>query len=118
MVTTGTAAPDVTRAVDARARQRIGVGDKAWRTATAWPPNEVEQQAWYFQGDGRANRLFTSGTLGRQPPSGDQPADRYRYDPADPVPDWMSFEQMRAWEDVQTFQWDMKHPEARHDVVT
>ena len=30
----------------------------------------------------------------------------------------MSFEQMRAWEDVQTFQWDMKHLEARHDVVT
>lgn len=25
---------------------------------------------------------------------------------------------MRAWEDVQTFQWDMKHLEARHDVVT
>lgn len=30
----------------------------------------------------------------------------------------MSFEQMRRWEDVQTFQWNMKDLEARPDVVT
>ena len=42
----------------------------------------------------------------------------YAYDPANPVPNWMSFEQLQRWEDVQTFQWDMKDLEARHDVVT
>ncbi|MGQ0647566.1 MAG: CocE/NonD family hydrolase [Gemmatimonadaceae bacterium] len=94
------------------------LGDNAWRTASAWPPKEVELQSWYFHGDGQANRLFTAGTLDRRAPSGDEPPERYRYDPKNPPPNWMSFEQMERWEDVQTFQWDMKDIEARHDVVT
>lgn len=94
------------------------LGDNAWRRATAWPPAEVERQDWYFHSDGRANRRFTSGQLSRELPSGDEPPDRYRYDPTNPVPNWMSFEQMQLWEDVQTFQWDMKDLETRPDVVT
>jgi uncharacterized protein len=94
------------------------LGENAWRTATAWPPREAEPQRWYFHSDGRANRLFTSGHLTREAPTGDEPVDRYTYDPQDAVPNWMSFEQMQRWEDVQTFQWDMKDLEARHDVVT
>lgn len=94
------------------------LGDNAWRQATAWPPAEVEHQSWYFHSDGRANRAFTSGRLDRDPPLLDEPTDRYQYDPEDPVPNWMSFEQIQRWEDVQTFQWDMKDLESRHDVVT
>ncbi|MBK8250220.1 MAG: CocE/NonD family hydrolase [Gemmatimonadetes bacterium] len=94
------------------------LGENAWRTASAWPPREAELQRWYFHSDGQANRLFTSGRLAREAPVADEPVDRYTYDPADPVPNWMSFEQMQRWEDVQTFQWDMKDIEARHDVVT
>lgn len=94
------------------------LGENTWRTASAWPPKEVTQQEWYFQSDGKANRLFPSGRLTREAPAGDQPADEYKYDPTNPVPNWMSFEQMQRWEDVQTFQWDMKDIEARHDVVT
>ena len=94
------------------------LGDNEWRTATAWPPKEVEPQQWYFHSDGLANRRFTSGSLTRAAPTGDQPSEQYQYDPKNPVPNWMSFEQMQRWEDVQTFQWDMKDIEARHDVVT
>lgn len=94
------------------------LGENSWRSATAWPPREVEAQRWYFHSDGRANRLFTSGTLTREAPTSDEPAERYTYDPLNPMPNWMSFEQMQRWEDVQTFQWDMKDLEARHDVVT
>jgi hypothetical protein len=56
--------------------------------------------------------------MDRDAPLGDEPAERYTYDPKDPPPNWMSFEQMQRWEDVQTFQWDMKDLESRHDVVT
>ncbi len=94
------------------------LGENAWRTATAWPPREAQPQRWYFHSDGRANRLFTAGQLTRDAPVSDEPVDRYTYDPQDAVPNWMSFEQMQRWEDVQTFQWDMKDLEARHDVVT
>ncbi len=94
------------------------LGENRWRAATTWPPEDAEPQSWYFQSDGKANRLFPSGRLSREAPAEAQSADRYRYDPSNPVPNWMSFEQMQAWEDVQTFQWDMKDIEARHDVVT
>lgn len=94
------------------------LGANEWRTATAWPPREARLEPWYFHSDGRAARLFTAGTLSRELPEGDEPADRYRYDPRDAVPNWMSFEQMQRWEDVQTYQWDMKDLESRHDVVT
>ncbi|MGH7695405.1 MAG: CocE/NonD family hydrolase [Gemmatimonadaceae bacterium] len=94
------------------------LGDNRWRSATAWPPTEVTPQTWYFHGDGRANRLVVAGRLDQQAPLGDEPLERYTYDPKDPPPNWMSFEQMQRWEDVQTFQWDMKDLESRHDVVT
>ena len=94
------------------------LGENRWRTAGTWPPAEAELQQWYFQSDGRAGRLFPAGRLTREAPTDSQPPDRYQYDPRDPTPNWMSFEQMQRWEDVQTFQWDMKDIEARHDVVT
>jgi putative CocE/NonD family hydrolase len=94
------------------------LGENRWRSATAWPPEDAEAQSWYFQSDGKANRLFPSGQLTREAPGDAQPADEYKYDPSNPTPNWMSFEQMQHWEDVQTFQWDMKDIEARHDVVT
>lgn len=94
------------------------LGSNTWRSATAWPPAEATPTRWYLHSDGRANTIVTSGSLTREPPRADEPVDRYRYDPADPVPNWMSFEQMQRWEDVQTFQWDMKDLETRHDVVT
>ena len=105
------------RATDTRVEYFVQ-GDNTWRSATAWPPREVEQRKWYFHSDGAANRHFSSGTLRSEPPARDEPADRYQYDPGNPAPNWMSFEQMQRWEDVQTFQWDMKDIEARHDVVT
>ncbi|UGY94131.1 CocE/NonD family hydrolase [Streptomyces gobiensis] len=53
----------------------MGAGE--WRTASSWPPPEVQPQQWYLR-DG--------GTLSSQPPEREEPPARYRYDPADPVP--------------------------------
>jgi hypothetical protein len=93
------------------------LGSNEWRTATAWPPREAIAEKWYLHSDGHAARLSTVGTLTKAAPTGDEPADRYRYDPANPPPNWMSFDQMMRWEDVQTFPYDMKDIEARPDVV-
>jgi putative CocE/NonD family hydrolase len=94
------------------------LGENRWREASAWPPREVQPQRWYFRGDGHANRLATSGRLTMEPPAGDEPPERYAYDPQDPPTNWMSFDQMLRWEDRQTFQADMTELERRHDVVT
>jgi putative CocE/NonD family hydrolase len=93
------------------------LGSNEWRTATAWPPAEATATKWYLHSDGQAARLPTVGRLLARPPQGDQTADRYQYDPANPPPNWMSFDQMLRWEDVQSFPYDMKDIEARPDVV-
>ncbi|MEO8449105.1 MAG: CocE/NonD family hydrolase, partial [Gemmatimonadota bacterium] len=94
------------------------LGANEWRTATSWPPAEADLQKWYFHSDGKAARYSTSGSLTTTPPAAAEPLDTYRYDPLNPPPNWMSFEQMQRWEDVQSFPWDFKDIEARSDVVT
>jgi putative CocE/NonD family hydrolase len=98
--------------------QYFMLGANQWRTASQWPPEEIRTERWYFHSDGQANRLLTAGELTQAPPAGVEPADGYRYDPRYPPPNWMSFDQMLRWEDVQTFPWDFKDIESRPDVVT
>lgn len=93
------------------------LGDNRWRTATTWPPAEAVLEPWYLGSDGQAARLTTRGRLTREPPPGEEPPDRYTYDPANPPPNWYSFDQMQQWEDVQTFPYDFKDIEARPDVA-
>ena len=94
------------------------LGANEWRTAGAWPPAEAVPTKWYLHSKGEAARNFTSGTLSPAAPISAQPADRYRYDPASPPPNWRSFDEFTRWEDVQSYPYDMKDIEARPDVVT
>ena len=94
------------------------LGANEWRTASAWPPREAHKATWYLHSDGEAARLATAGSLTPAPASGDEPPDRYQYDPKSPPPNWMSFDQMLNWEDVQDFPHDMKDIEGRPDVLT
>jgi putative CocE/NonD family hydrolase len=94
------------------------LGANEWRTASAWPPAEATPEKWYLHSTGQAARNFTSGTLSTTTPTAEQPADKYQYDPANPPPNWRSFDQMSRWEDVQSYPYDMKDIETRPDVVT
>ena len=93
------------------------LGANRWRTASQWPPAEAKPQAWYFHSDGDAQRFMTTGSLSTSAPTGAEPPDRYVYDPTNPPPNWMSFEQMQLFEDVQNFPYDFKDIESRPDVV-
>jgi len=93
------------------------LGDNEWRAASKWPPEEVKTQKWYFHSDGEAHRLTTNGKLAPEAPANDEPSDVYTYDPLDPAPNWMSFDQMKSWQDVQTFPYDFQNIEKRGDVV-
>jgi putative CocE/NonD family hydrolase len=56
-----------------------------WRTAAAWPVPGTEFTMFFLESGGRANTLLGDGVLrGDRPGTG--PADRFRYDPANPVP--------------------------------
>jgi len=93
------------------------LGDNTWRSASQWPPADVEAQRWFFHSNGSANRMTTNGKLTPKTPQEDESRDVYTYDPLDPAPNWMSFDQMKQWQDVQSFPYDFQNIEKRNDVV-
>lgn len=62
------------------------MGANAWRESEAWPPPEGRAQRFYLHSQGGANSARGDGGLSGVAPTGSQPADRYLYDPARPVP--------------------------------
>jgi putative CocE/NonD family hydrolase len=63
------------------------MGANEWRTADTWPPPDTQVVRLYLRGgkSGSAQAL-NDGCLSREKPDPKEEADRYRYDPADPVP--------------------------------
>jgi putative CocE/NonD family hydrolase len=104
--------------LEARRVEYFVLGSNEWRTATQWPPAEVEVVPWYFHSGGVANSSVIDGRLAQHPPGEDQAFEQYSYDPQDPPTNWYSFDRMQSWQDVQSFPYDFKDIEARHDVAT
>lgn len=63
------------------------MGSNRWRAAADWPLPETRFTKFYFHSGGGANSVKGDGTLSTAAPAGDEPPDRYTYDPADPTPD-------------------------------
>lgn len=61
------------------------MGENSWRSFEAWPVPEAREERWYLHSQGGANTASGDGLLSREVP-GDEPLDRYVYDPMDPVP--------------------------------
>ena len=62
----------------------MGAGE--WIDEDDWPPPTARTQRWYLHSEGRANTASGDGTLSPEPCAVEEPADRYVYDPNDPVP--------------------------------
>lgn len=62
------------------------MGANRWRHASEWPLPGTQLTPWYLRSGGRANSLAGDGVLSPDAPGPDEPADRYDYDPAHPVP--------------------------------
>ncbi|MGB0578928.1 MAG: CocE/NonD family hydrolase [Limisphaerales bacterium] len=61
------------------------MGRNQWRTATDWPLPETRFTKYHLHSGGRANSSAGDGRLRLHSP-GEQPPDRYLYDPDDPTP--------------------------------
>jgi putative CocE/NonD family hydrolase len=61
------------------------MGRNAWRDEDEWPLARAQYTRYYLHSGGKANTLAGDGGLSTAVP-GAEPADRYVYDPADPVP--------------------------------
>lgn len=61
------------------------MGENVWRDETAWPLARTRYTPYYLHSQGQANSLHGDGTLDPVLP-GEEPQDRFVYDPHDPVP--------------------------------
>jgi len=61
------------------------MGANQWQTATQWPPADVRPMRLYLRSEGHANTLNGDGRLTADAPPAGEAADRYRYDPMNPV---------------------------------
>lgn len=61
------------------------LGANQWQEAQQWPPHSNESSL-YLHSAGKANTRTGDGRLNDDPPTADEPADKFRADPADPVP--------------------------------
>ena len=62
------------------------MGENRWRDENEWPLARTQYTRWYFHSGGNANTRAGDGSLSTIPPEPDEPADRFTYDPSDPVP--------------------------------
>jgi putative CocE/NonD family hydrolase len=61
------------------------MGENKWRQEDEWPLARAEYVNFYLHSGGRANSLHGDGALSDTPP-GEEPPDRFTFDPDDPVP--------------------------------
>ncbi len=60
-------------------------GINQWRFASEWPIPDTNFDPYYLHSRGRAGSQVDDGRLNREPP-GNEPPDRFVYDPQEPVP--------------------------------
>jgi putative CocE/NonD family hydrolase len=73
--------------VDKEPRVRVFVmGANKWRSSNEWPIEGTEYRKYYLHSKGAANTASGDGVLQTKKPDAAGPADKYKYDPKDPVP--------------------------------
>lgn len=61
------------------------MGANRWQSDAQWPPKAAQPVRMYLRSSGHANSMYGDGVLSFEAPRADEPNDRYRYDPANPV---------------------------------
>ena len=96
--------------------QYYTMGSNQWQTSDSWPPRGTEMTTYYLSSGGKANGLHGDGKLALSAPRGDQPADRFTYDPMNPVPSYGG-NVCCTGNAVQGGSFDQRGMEARHDIL-
>jgi hypothetical protein len=89
------------------------VGSNEWRYEDEWPLTRAVKTTVYLSSRGAARTAAGDGTLVWTAPSGEEPADRYDYDPLDPV---RPFEGVGVWHLLSSMT-DRADVEERDDVL-
>ncbi len=91
------------------------MGKNEWRSADEWPLPNTTLRSLYLHSDGRANSRYGDGALSWSTP-GEQPPDRYVYDPGTPVPS-IGGQACCTGLDTGAGAYDQSETEMRNDVL-
>ena len=89
------------------------MGKDIWRDSETWPPPGTTLEPFYLRSGGHANTAAGDGRLTREAPTGDEPPDRFVYDPADPVAETLAYD---CWS-LAGEMGDRRPVQARDDVL-
>jgi putative CocE/NonD family hydrolase len=95
------------------------MGADEWREEMDWPLPDTEYRPYYLHSEGRANTLHGDGLLSAGLP-GDEAADRFEYDPFNPVPTLggaLLLEEQPGTFQFNTGPLDQRRVEERGDVL-
>ena len=87
------------------------MGENVWRDEYEWPLARTRYTPYYFHSQGQANSLHGNGQLSPATP-GDEPPDRFVYDPDDPTPSGGGNTLI-----IPMGAYDQRQVEARQDVL-
>ena len=91
------------------------MGENKWRSEQEWPLARAKETKYYLHSQGQANTLNGDGDLSPSTP-GQQPPDRFTYDPTDPVPN-KGGNLPGASAGLRSGPFDHQQIEARNDVL-
>jgi len=63
------------------------MGENTWRNEPSWPLDRAVNTRFYLHSEGNVRGAWVRGGLSTVPPN-EEPPDRFKYDPLDPVPTW------------------------------
>jgi putative CocE/NonD family hydrolase len=89
------------------------MGSNKWRYEGEWPLSRAVKTPVYLSSQGKARTADGDGTLVWTAPPGEEPADRYNYDPLDPV---RPVEGLGVWHLLSSMA-DRADVESREDVL-
>ncbi|MFH0982230.1 MAG: CocE/NonD family hydrolase [Planctomycetota bacterium] len=69
------------------------MGSNRWLHSSSYPIPGTRSEKWYLSSGGRANTSRGDGWLVKELPAAEVPPDRYTYDPADPTPDPLFYDE-------------------------
>ncbi len=96
--------------------QLYAMGRNQWRGEREWPLARTAFTRYYLHSDGAANSRFGTGVLSTAKP-GNEPPDRFVYDPRTPVPSVGGPDFGAQLPDRLPGAMDQSEVEARHDVL-
>jgi len=92
------------------------MGKNEWRSSDVWPLANTNYKKFYLHSGGRANSRYGDGAISDSAPAGVQPADKFVYDPATPVPS-IGGQACCTGLDTGAGAYDQSKTEMRHDVL-